>query len=144
MTGTHQCESIAMTGTQQTQCLLKNKCAKTKRKTEHRSLDLSLSKPVESFWSLSNAISSWRPKTHDQPTRQVDAVLQTDCSAHRNQCCVHSLWINQLSFCSCQRACFVTIFQLRRVDKFSLAASGRPQALVCRFSVHATKKLIRV
>lgn len=57
-----------------------------------------------------------------------NALRQRDCSAHRDQCRVHSLWTKHPSFCSFQRACFVTIFQLRRVDKFSLAAAGRPQA----------------
>ena len=60
--------------------------------------------------------------------RPVDALRQKDCYAHRDQCRVHSLWTKHPSFCRFQRVCFVTIFQLRRVDKFSLAAAGRPQA----------------
>ena len=137
-----------MPGTQQTRCSLKKNVQK--RKTEHRSLDLLLSKPNQSkaflrtvysescFWSpykLLYRLGDRRPMTsQDRPSNtcqnlgQVDALRQRDCSAHRDQCRVHSLWTKHPSFCSFQRACFVTIFQLRRVDKFSLAAAGRPQA----------------
>ena len=119
-----------------------------KRKTEHRSLDLLLSKPKQSkaFLRTLYSESCFSPKllyrlvnrppmtSQDRPSNtcqnlgQVDALRQRDCSAHRDQCRVHSLWTKHPSFCSFQRACFVTIFQLRRVDKFSLAAAGRPQA----------------
>ena len=69
-----------------------------------------------------------RKRSYAPCTLRACRSRQRDCSAHRNQCRVHSLWTKHPSFCSFQRACVVTIFQLRRVDKFSLAAAGRPQA----------------
>jgi hypothetical protein len=130
-----------MPGTQQTRCLLKKNNVQ-KRKTEHRSLDLLLSKPNQSKaflrtvysescfspYKLLYRLCDRRPMT-DLPTRVKILDRSTHCrQIARDQCRVHSLWTKHPSFCSIQRACFVTIFQLRRVHKFSLAAAGRPQA----------------
>jgi hypothetical protein len=50
-------------------------------------------------------------------------LLHTDCPAHRDQWGVAE---------ALEQAIFVTISPLRRVEDLSLAAAGRPYALVCR------------
>ena len=133
-----------MPGTQQTRCSLKKNNVQKKRKGKPSIDRLTCCLANQTSRKRSNSPctpscfcrliyivlatdSQDRPSNTCQNFGQVDA-LQRDCSAHRDQCRVHSLWTKHPSFCSFQRACVVTIFQLRRVDKFSLAAAGRPQA----------------
>ena len=79
-----------------------------------------------------------RPSNTCQNLGQVDALRQRDCSAHRDQCRVHSLWTKHPSFCSFQRACFV----------YYLSIAPRGQILACcsrktAGCIHTTDRTIR-